>query len=103
MFGVLKGCEDKMNITIVIFFNIVFGFLFHRALTYLKGLQKIKQYPLGMKITMLIVNFLCLLSFIMQVVLLHDKEYQLAMSMQLLACILLYVSGNMMKSQEQDK
>lgn len=92
-----------MEILATVFFNVIFGFLFSRTWSYSKFSkeQGITQC-LVMKIIIIGVVSLCIVSFFMQIILLLDGEFRLAAAMQLLACVLMYVFGNLIKPQKLD-
>ncbi len=93
-----------MDIITTIFFNVIFGFLCCRIWNWFVYLRKNgkKQSSMLLKIITAVVSCLCLVSFCMQIILLLDGENQLAKAMQLLACVLLYASGNLMKPEKMN-
>ncbi len=95
-----------MTITMAIFFNIVLGFFINRTWNYFKVSKRkneIKQYPVWAKSTIIFVILLCLISIVMQIILFISGEQKMAMSMLLLACVLQFASGNMLKPREENE
>lgn len=90
-----------MQTIIIVLFNVAFGVILDKTMYSARNADKIalSKYPLWVKITLIIVSVLCILSFIMQLILLMDKEYKLASSMLLIACICMHIIGSMIKNR----
>lgn len=68
---------------------------------YKKTKNEINRYPTWAKTTLILVNLLSLFGFVLQIISVVESERKIAMAMLLLACVLQFASGNMLKPKEK--
>ena len=93
-----------MVITIMLVGNVVLGFFVCRTWDNVNKIRKqneLNNYPTWAKAEIILVSLLILFSFVLQIISFIKEEYKMGMSMLLLACVLQYVSANLLKPREE--